>query len=513
MKKGVRKLLTFLLVFSMIAGMGVSFAEVGQNYQATSDVLETFMDSSNSKTDVQLIWIDGDDLFLGILEDQKDIVSIQYEGIQVTLKTVDRYPVGSPITVEGRERLYRLNSSGNKDPNWVVVSFNLSDLVLEDPFTISIFTSAGGFDVKSESVDIVDGYIINYYIYGSDDKVPGISPNPVLGFAVPGTSVPVPTPNATEGYILMPNQDLSFTPTVNNSTKNVYYILNNYTITYTAETGGSISGTTPQTVASGGSTTEVTAVPDLGYHFVSWSDGDTSSTRSETNVTENATYTANFKANEVTPTYYTVTYAPGTQGTFSPKVTSKLLVGDPTPAAPATPGNSGHTFNGWSPTPSAKVTGNATYTAQWRANTPPPPPVVREYNLTIVYVYSYGDTAHEAYTDRLEAGQRYRVESPTIDDYTPNSRVVSGTMPDSSIRIVVTYYRDAEEVVTVTPKQPPLAPPPVVLPPVTVEVVPTEPLPQAPILPRTGTFGAGEMAGIGALLMAIGIMLKRKKDE
>jgi LPXTG-motif cell wall-anchored protein len=34
----------------------------------------------------------------------------------------------------------------------------------------------------------------------------------------------------------------------------------------------------------------------------------------------------------------------------------------------------------------------------------------------------------------------------------------------------------------------------------------------APTLPKTGSFGAGEAAGIGALLMAIGLLIRKKKD-
>ena len=45
------------------------------------------------------------------------------------------------------------------------------------------------------------------------------------------------------------------------------------TLTYSAGTGGTISGTTPQSVAYGGSGTQVTAVPNTGYSFVNWSDG------------------------------------------------------------------------------------------------------------------------------------------------------------------------------------------------------------------------------------------------
>jgi uncharacterized repeat protein (TIGR02543 family) len=65
---------------------------------------------------------------------------------------------------------------------------------------------------------------------------------------------------------------------------------------------------------------------------------------------------------------FTVTYAPGAQGAFSPVVYSGLNNGATTPAAPSTPGNAGYTFAGWSPARAATVTANVTYTAQWSAN-------------------------------------------------------------------------------------------------------------------------------------------------
>ena len=69
-----------------------------------------------------------------------------------------------------------------------------------------------------------------------------------------------------------------------------------YTLTYTAATGGTITGTNPQTVSSGSSGTAVTAVPNTGYHFVNWSDSVTTASRTETDVTGNVTVTANFEA-------------------------------------------------------------------------------------------------------------------------------------------------------------------------------------------------------------------------
>jgi len=67
-----------------------------------------------------------------------------------------------------------------------------------------------------------------------------------------------------------------------------------WTLTYSAGAGGSISGTTPQTVASGADGSEVTAVPNTGYRFVRWSDDVMTASRTDTNVTADITVTAVF---------------------------------------------------------------------------------------------------------------------------------------------------------------------------------------------------------------------------
>jgi uncharacterized repeat protein (TIGR02543 family) len=68
---------------------------------------------------------------------------------------------------------------------------------------------------------------------------------------------------------------------------------------------------------------------------------------------------------------YTVTYQPGTHGTFKEQTTNGLHYGDPTPTAPTVTGETGWTFTGWLPTPSATVTGNTIYIAQWTQKTSP----------------------------------------------------------------------------------------------------------------------------------------------
>ena len=66
------------------------------------------------------------------------------------------------------------------------------------------------------------------------------------------------------------------------------------TLTYSAGANGSISGTTPQTVAYGADGTAVTAVANSSYHFVYWSDGVMTASRTDLAVTTDRTVTASF---------------------------------------------------------------------------------------------------------------------------------------------------------------------------------------------------------------------------
>ena len=72
-----------------------------------------------------------------------------------------------------------------------------------------------------------------------------------------------------------------------------------YTVKYAALEGGSITGVTAQTMQHGENGTKVIAVPDYGYEFVKWSDGLTDAARTDSNITENKTVTAEFKTKQV----------------------------------------------------------------------------------------------------------------------------------------------------------------------------------------------------------------------
>jgi parallel beta-helix repeat protein len=72
-----------------------------------------------------------------------------------------------------------------------------------------------------------------------------------------------------------------------------------FALHYLAGAGGTLTGAVSQTVSLQASGTVVTATPLSGYHFVGWSDGLMAASRTDTFVTADATYTANFALNAV----------------------------------------------------------------------------------------------------------------------------------------------------------------------------------------------------------------------
>jgi hypothetical protein len=95
------------------------------------------------------------------------------------------------------------------------------------------------------------------------------------------------------------------------------------TLTYTAGANGTITGTSPQTVASGASGTAVTAVAASGYHFTGWSDGVTTATRTDAGVSGNISVTANFAISTCA-----LSPSAGAGGTISPATAQTVNCGD-----------------------------------------------------------------------------------------------------------------------------------------------------------------------------------------
>ena len=88
--------------------------------------------------------------------------------------------------------------------------------------------------------------------------------------------------------------------------------------------------------------TAVTADPDPGYHFVDWSDGNTSNPRTDTNVTADKSVTANFAINT-----YNLTYATDAGGTITGDTHQSVAHGADGSAVTAIPA-AGYTFLKWS---------------------------------------------------------------------------------------------------------------------------------------------------------------------
>ena len=140
-----------------------------------------------------------------------------------------------------------------------------------------------------------------------------------------------------------------------------------HTLTYTAGTHGTISGTASQTVDYGSNGTAVTAVPDSGYHFVSWSDSSTTNPRTDTNVTSDISVTASFATNT-----HTLTYTAGSHGTISGTASQTVDYGSNGTAVTAVP-DSGYHFKSWddgvltAERTDTNITANHTYVASFEA--------------------------------------------------------------------------------------------------------------------------------------------------
>jgi hypothetical protein len=142
-----------------------------------------------------------------------------------------------------------------------------------------------------------------------------------------------------------------------------------YILTYTAGANGSLTGTTPQEVLSGGSGTAVTAVPNACYHFVNWSDGSTANPRTDTNVIADNSVTANFAINT-----YTLTYTAGPNGSVTGTSPQTVNCGDSGTAVTAVP-NACYHFVNWSdgstanPRTDSNVNADISVTANFAINT------------------------------------------------------------------------------------------------------------------------------------------------
>lgn len=69
---------------------------------------------------------------------------------------------------------------------------------------------------------------------------------------------------------------------------------------------------------------------------------------------------------------------------------------------------------------------------------------LNQFQLTINYVYEDGSEAATSYNETLTVGKDYTVTSPTIDGYTADTTVVSGTMPAENVEVTVIYSKRSD---------------------------------------------------------------------
>ncbi len=199
-------------------------------------------------------------------------------------------------------------------------------------------------DTMTGDITLYAGWTINTYTLtytaGANGSISG-STTQVVNYGSSGSAV---TAVANTGYHFDQWSDGVLTATRTDSSVSAdisvsaSFAINTYTLTYTAGANGSLSGSTTQVVNYGSSGSAVTAVANTGYHFVQWSDGVLTATRTDSSVSADISVTASFAINQ-----YTVTFdSQGGSAVSSQTVNHGGLV-----SVPTAPTWSGHVFVGW----------------------------------------------------------------------------------------------------------------------------------------------------------------------
>ncbi len=226
--------------------------------------------------------------------------------------------------------------------------------------------------------------------------------------------------------------------------------------------GGVVSGAGDYKV---GDTVTVTASTNLGYTFEGWientniAEGDQTSSSFTFIMPEgNVEYTANFKDIIAPPPppieFYQLTLVSNPVGTGLLTGGGTYPASHPVPIS-ATPEN-GFNFTNWTDEdgdevsdidgfvytmPASEVTLTANFEADDSGDYTTPIEDPEEYILIINYVDEDENTVADTYTDTLEDGDDYSVESPVVTGYTPDIETVSGTIT-ADTEATVTYTAD-----------------------------------------------------------------------
>ena len=152
------------------------------------------------------------------------------------------------------------------------------------------------------------------YTAGDNGSITGDSSQTVLDEG-DGTAVTA-VPDTGYSFVEWNDHSTSASRTDTGITANVTYAatfaINTYALSYTAGTGGSLAGSSSQTVDYGSDGSAITAVADNGYVFSRWSDGITANPRTDTGISGNISVSAVFIVNS--------------SGAFTPPSVPKVVV-------------------------------------------------------------------------------------------------------------------------------------------------------------------------------------------
>ena len=122
-----------------------------------------------------------------------------------------------------------------------------------------------------------------------------------------------------EGGVIV-NQDnpLVFTSLNSDSTLTALFEINRYEVTFTSDTNGSVSGATSQLIEEGKSAFEVEAVPNVGFRFSGWANGDNTVYSRENPIVIDSIYEdISIKATFVTQDKFTLYFKADSNGSIS----------------------------------------------------------------------------------------------------------------------------------------------------------------------------------------------------
>ncbi|CAN2194662.1 Listeria/Bacterioides repeat [Candidatus Nanopelagicaceae bacterium] len=242
----------------------------------------------------------------------------------------------------------------------VTVDGNPATIVSNSSTSISITTPAGSEGAKSVVVNTAGGSATNVgaFTYNTRFTVSysgGVGTTgtaPVQASIAPNETFTVASGSTISkaGYTFSKWKDAgnveylpgaSYTVTNATVTLTAQWTLNNYVVTFLAGSNGSISGTTPQNIDHGTSTSQITAVPNANYHFTNWSDASTVNPRAISSVETTTSLTATFAIDT-----YTATYNSGGNGSISGALIQTVNHGESATAVTATPSANYH-FVSW----------------------------------------------------------------------------------------------------------------------------------------------------------------------